>query len=73
MPAKSRKRTRIALAPRKTPLQARSQRMREDLLQAAARVLARDGARLFTTNRVAAVAGASVGSLYRIFPTRPRS
>jgi AcrR family transcriptional regulator len=61
---------RTELQPRKKPRQTRSQRMKEDLLEAAARVLARDGARRFTTNRVAEAAGASVGSLYQYFPNK---
>jgi AcrR family transcriptional regulator len=41
-----------------------------DILEAATRVLARDGARRFTTSRVAAAAGVSVGSLYQYFPNK---
>lgn len=44
--------------------------MNEDLLQAAARVLAREGAARFTTNRVAEAAGVSVGSLYQYYPNK---
>jgi AcrR family transcriptional regulator len=44
--------------------------MKEDLLEAAARVLARHGAEHFTTNHVAEAAGASVGSLYQYFPNK---
>lgn len=40
------------------------------LLQAASRVLARDGAQRFTTARVAEEAGVSVGSLYQYFPNK---
>ncbi len=44
--------------------------MRATLRDAAARVLARDGAMGFNTNRVAAVAGVSVGSLYQYYPNK---
>jgi AcrR family transcriptional regulator len=41
-----------------------------DILEAAVRVLAREGARRFTTARVADEAGVSVGSLYQYFPNK---
>ena len=44
--------------------------MKEDLLEAAARVLARHGAHRFTTNHVAKAAGASIGSVYQYFPNK---
>ena len=44
--------------------------MNEDLLEAAARVLVREGAARFTTNRVAEAAGVSVGSLYQYYPNK---
>jgi AcrR family transcriptional regulator len=44
--------------------------MNQDLLDAAARVLARQGAARFTTNRVAEAAGVSVGSLYQYYPNK---
>ncbi|MEI9938230.1 MAG: TetR family transcriptional regulator [Pseudomonadota bacterium] len=59
-----------AISPRKRPLQARSARLVDDILEAAARVLARQGARLFTTVRVAEEAGVSIGSLYQYFPSK---
>lgn len=55
---------------RKRPRQERSTRLVACILEAAARVLARDGARKFTTARVAEVAGVSVGSLYQYFPNK---
>jgi AcrR family transcriptional regulator len=55
---------------RKKPLQARSTRLVADILEAAARVLVRDGAHRFTTARVAEAAGVSVGSLYQYFPNK---
>jgi AcrR family transcriptional regulator len=42
----------------------------DDILEAAVRVLAREGARRFTTVRVAEEAGVSVGSLYQYFPNK---
>ncbi|MCB9760649.1 MAG: TetR/AcrR family transcriptional regulator [Alphaproteobacteria bacterium] len=51
-------------------MQRRSRRTVEDILDAAVRVLRRDGALRFTTTRVAEVAGVSVGSLYQYFPNK---
>jgi AcrR family transcriptional regulator len=59
-----------ATSPRKLPKQARSTRLVEAILQAAVRVLERDGAAGFTTVRVAERAGVSVGSLYQYFPNK---
>jgi AcrR family transcriptional regulator len=58
------------ISERKRPRQARSERLVADILEAASRVLARDGARRFTTARVAEAAGVSVGSLYQYFPNK---
>lgn len=58
------------IAVRKRPQQARSEQLVADILQAATRVLAREGARRFTTARVAEAAGVSVGSLYQYFPNK---
>src|SRR5581483_9570662 len=58
------------ISERKRPRQARSERLVADILEAATRVLARDGARRFTTARVAEAAGVSVGSLYQYFPNK---
>src|SRR5262249_42497118 len=58
------------LRPRKLPVQRRSARMVDDILAAAIRVLEREGAQRFTTIRVAAQAGISVGSLYQYFPNK---
>jgi AcrR family transcriptional regulator len=60
--------TRISL--RRQPKQARSTRLVEDVLQAAIQVLSREGARRFTSARVAEAAGVSVGSLYQYFPNK---
>jgi AcrR family transcriptional regulator len=55
---------------RKQPKQTRSEQLVADILAAAAQVLARDGARRFTTARVADMAGVSIGSLYQYFPNK---
>ena len=68
MPPRPSKKPRIAA--RKSPVQARSARLVADILEAAARVLARQGARHFTTVRVAEEAGVSIGSLYQYFPSK---
>ena len=44
--------------------------MNEVILEAAVRVLRREGAMGFTTTRVAEVAGISVGSLYQYYPNK---
>ncbi len=59
-----------SLKPRKAPRQRRSTAMVALILQAAARVLERESLSGFNTNRVAEVAGISVGSLYQYFPNK---
>lgn len=44
--------------------------MVETLLQATTRILRREGHESLTTNRIAEVAGVSVGSLYQYFPNK---
>jgi AcrR family transcriptional regulator len=61
---------RIQLRARKAPKQTRSQATVETILAAAARVLAKQSLAGFNTNRVAEVAGVSVGSLYQYFPNK---
>jgi AcrR family transcriptional regulator len=61
---------RPAVTPRKVPVQARSAQLVTDILNAAVRVLEREGAQRFTTIRVAEAAGVSVGSLYQYFPNK---
>jgi AcrR family transcriptional regulator len=58
------------ISARKSPRQSRSTRLVEDILEAAIRVLSREGAQRFTTARVAEAAGVSVGSLYQYFPNK---
>lgn len=64
------KSTQPSIVARKKPSQARSAQLVEDILEAAIRVLRRQGARRFTTVRVAEEAGVSVGSLYQYFPNK---
>jgi AcrR family transcriptional regulator len=55
------------ITPRKKPQQERSSRLVDAILEAAVRVLTRDGAAGFNTIAVAERAGVSVGSLYQYF------
>jgi AcrR family transcriptional regulator len=64
------KRGKPLISARKDPQQARSTQLVAAILEAAARVLVRDGAYQFTTARVAEAAGVSVGSLYQYFPNK---
>lgn len=64
------KRAKPVVSSRKTPKQERSSQLVDAILQAAIRVLEREGAARFTTIRVAEQAGVSVGSLYQYFPNK---
>ena len=55
---------------RKQPKQDRSQATVEAILTATAHILTESGAEKFTTNRVAEIAGVSIGSLYQYFPNK---
>lgn len=59
-----------ALAPRKTPRQARAQATRDAILEAAAQILSVQGLAGFNTNAVAQRAGVSIGSLYQYFTNK---
>ena len=54
--------------PRKTASQRRSRLTVDAILEAAARILIKEGFDKASTNRIAEVAGVSVGSLYQYFP-----
>ena len=58
------------ISSRKRPKQARSTELVAAILDAAAQVLAKEGAPRFTTARVAERAGVSVGSVYQYFPNK---
>jgi len=55
---------------RKTPVQKRSQLTVGYILDAAAYILAKDGLKGFTTNRIAERAGVNISSLYQYFPDK---
>lgn len=55
---------------RRVPTQQRSRATFDAIVEAAAHVLAARGWAKFTTNEVALVAGASIGSLYQYFPDK---
>jgi AcrR family transcriptional regulator len=58
------------LSPRKKPTQSRSAKTVETILEGAARILEQHGFEGYTTNKIAARAGVSIGSLYQYFQTR---
>ncbi len=60
----------LQLRPRKAPMQSRSLATVQAILEAAARVLSRHSLPGFNTNRVAEVAGVSIGTLYQYFPNK---
>jgi AcrR family transcriptional regulator len=59
-----------ATTPRKRPKQERSQATVEAILTATTHILTEQGYAQFTTNRVAELAGVSIGSLYQYFPNK---
>lgn len=60
----------IRTNPRKSASQERSRLTVNALLEATARILIREGFDKASTNRIAEVAGVSVGSLYQYFPNK---
>jgi AcrR family transcriptional regulator len=62
--------TLVAFEARKTPIQARSAVTVEAISEATIQVLLTHGAERFTTTRVAARAGVSVGTLYQYYPNK---
>jgi AcrR family transcriptional regulator len=67
---RNRKRGRQVAEPRREPEQERGEKRVEELLDAAAEVIAKVGVAAATTNAIAEQAGASVGSLYHFFPNK---
>lgn len=59
--------TRLA---RRQPRQRRARQTVEAILQAVVKVLQREGVEGITTNRIAEVAGVSIGSVYQYFPDK---
>jgi AcrR family transcriptional regulator len=55
---------------RRLPVQRRSRQTVEAILDAVVRILKREGIEGVTTNRVAEVAGVSIGSVYQYFPDK---
>jgi len=62
--------TAVRTNPRKNASQERSRLTVDALLEATARILVREGFDKASTNRIAEVAGVSVGSLYQYFPSK---
>jgi AcrR family transcriptional regulator len=62
--------TKTPTNPRKSASQERSRLTVNALLDATARILVREGFDKASTNRIAAVAGVSIGSLYQYFPSK---
>jgi AcrR family transcriptional regulator len=56
--------------PRKQPRQERARATVEAMIQATARILTEEGESALNTNRIAEVAGVSVGTLYQYFPAK---
>lgn len=69
MPSNSRVQA-AELQAKKRPQQARAQATFDAIVEAGAQVLASAGYEAVTTNRVAEVAGVSIGSLYEYFPNK---
>lgn len=61
---------RPSTSPRKLPSQERSRLTVDALLEATTRVLMKEGHDRTSTNKIAAVAGVSIGSLYQYFPSK---
>ncbi|WP_108287220.1 TetR/AcrR family transcriptional regulator [Limnohabitans sp. T6-20] len=58
------------LSQRREPTQARAQQTIQTLFKAAAQILDKEGEAGLTTNKVAAAAGFSIGTLYQYFPSK---
>ena len=55
---------------RRQPKQLRARQTVDAVLEAVVRILKREGASAITTNRIAEVAGVSIGSVYQYFPDK---
>lgn len=64
------KKEKKGLSLRKEPNQERSQETMENIVQATAHILEKEGFEKTSTNKIAAKAGVSIGSLYQYFPTK---
>jgi AcrR family transcriptional regulator len=60
----------VVVNPRKSPRQKRAQVTVEAILTATTHILVHEGYKSLSTNRVAKVAGVSIGSLYQYFPNK---
>ena len=60
----------IPIKPRKQPQQERSKITVDAILTATARILTEEGYQKASTNRIAELAGVSIGSLYQYFPNK---
>ena len=60
----------LQINPRKLASQERSRATVDALLEATTRVLLKEGYDRASTNRIAEVAGVSIGSLYQYFPSK---
>ncbi len=60
----------VDLLPRKVPTQPRAMATVDALIEATARILVDGGLQGISTNRIAEVAGVSIGSLYQYFPSK---
>lgn len=68
--AKSANKLQSPVSQRRQPVQTRSQQTIQTLFKAAAQILDKEGEGGLTTNKVAAAAGFSIGTLYQYFPSK---
>lgn len=67
---KASSRAKAAPTLRREPMQVRAQQTIQTLFKAAAQILDKEGEAGLTTNKVAAAAGFSIGTLYQYFPSK---
>ena len=60
----------VPVRPRKEPRHERARATVDAILMAAAHILRTEGSEAATTNRIAELAGVSIGSLYQYFPNK---